>query len=285
MSQLSKFSILRNIVFGIAAVVCAPSSWADCINPVVTPSTIVLSPKTGDPQIITAVTITLDCQPGDGYRFNTNAATFTGNIGSSSASKVAASFHRNASATLALWGSNIMGSYSGAAPGKATFTVWTKLTSEGQTIFDGQGSYSVTLLGQLGSGMQNHPISITHSGTIEGFCSIADSSIEFGDVTSGTNPIYPAQTLINCSKDMIYLISQPTQAPIMFGPEHRGYAWVFNDISATHALVDTPVQKTGLGRSVGELFEFYVRLDGMTRGTPLYGSGAFSSTIPILITY
>lgn len=256
------------------------SSRAACTTPVLSPATMTASPASGSFEVITAFTLTINCAARDTYTISADV-TYAETTTSTGNAKVRTSFYRDLNGATPLFGSPL----GGTAPnrvGAVPVTLYSKLSGD-TSKFSGSGTYTVQISGKVVSGGITSPFTLTRSGTIVPSCAMLATSAPFSTVPSGTNPVYNTTSYITCSKAVAYTVSQQGGSPVIINSATVGYAWVFADSATTQAIADTPISSVGTGE--GQFTQFYIRLDGITRNTPITAQGNFSGSIPIIMTY
>jgi hypothetical protein len=152
------------------------------------------------------------------------------------------------------------------------------------TFFVGNGNFNVTGTGKVTSGATVSAFSFNQSGAVVATCSINNPSVDFGTFQSGTKPEAPVKISVLCSQGATYRISQPVATPVVISGQTQGYAYVIAP-SGTPLVDQAIITRANLNFPYTDDYQSKVRLEGLTRGTPIVGAGSFTTVIPVVVTF
>lgn len=276
------FRLLWLSILLVVSLTLSANVKADCTVTSGSTTNLTVSRNSGNTPVTNFVSLMLYCQGRDAYTVSADTGPQFALIGSGP-NKIRAILNKDTAQTQLL-GSPITGAKNNSA-GTVEVRIYVRTSGETNSTIIGSGNYSVQLTGTVTSGATVTPYTVTVSGTITATCTIDNASINFGTVQSGTNPIQSVGIGMSCSEGVYYTITQQGGSPIYVDSNIKGYSWVFSDSTQSQALADTPLQRIGSTGGAASVVTMYVRLDGISRGSPLLGAGVFTSTIPLVLTY
>jgi hypothetical protein len=291
--------IYRPFWLGIIALLWLISSpaWALCNNPVLSPSSVVSNPAGGSggpSEIITAINVSVTCNTrNETFTLTVDASSFTSMIGSDPQLRVKMIFYKDAAKQSDIFNSTpITGKHTSGTVGTVTITIYAVLNGQylgndgiwTDGFFLGNGNFNVTGRGKITSGSTVSAFTFNQSGTVVASCSVNSPSVDFGTFQSGTKPEAPVKLSVLCSQGTTYRISQPSATPVVISGQTRGYAYVIAP-SGTPLVDQTITTRASLGFPIADDYQSKIRLEGLTRGSPIVGAGSFTTVIPVLVSY
>lgn len=284
MCNMSMLNKIKCILIAIVLLAISTYAKADCTSPVVSPSTITTNPQGGTAGINLTATLTMSCGARDPYILSTTQSSFTGSV-NGVANRISAAFYTDSTYSTNLFGNSTSGANRNTA-GTLTVTLYIKLRgpSAGDN-FAGNGPYSFPVTFNVKSNTTTSTLTITLNGTVQGSCAFSNPTVtyDFGTVQSGTNPVKTVSVLAMCTQGVNYLLSETGNTKISIAGNVVGTAWLFAGSTTTQAIADTPV--SGIGDGTYKFNPLTIRLDGPSRGTPIVGSGSFTGTFTLTLTY
>lgn len=294
--MLRKFDLaITRISLVLLAFVSAPA-WALCNNPSLSPSSVISNPaggSSGPQSVVTPINITVTCNTrNETFSITVDSEAFTSSVGTDPDIRVALRFYKDSARQEPIFSSSVAGKYTSGGVGTITTTIYAELVGQYKneigtwtnTWLLGNGNFNVSASGKVTSGASVSAFNFNQSGAVVATCSVNNSSVDFGTFKSGTSPEAPVTFSVQCTQGATYKVSQPSATPVVISGQNKGYAYVIAPSGI--ALVDQPItNKAGPGFATPYSFPSKVKIEGMTRGSPIVGAGSFTTVIPIQVTY